>query len=197
MNDQPAISKASLRALCRAQRAALKPEARRIFAVTFAQRFLQHIEVEGKTIACYWPTGDEMDARLLLDRLEARSITCCLPVSDEETYTLAFHRWDLTTPMINGPHHIAMPDPRYSKIMIPDIIVVPLLGFDSTGHRLGYGAGYYDRTLAQLREQKHKFLTVGAAYACQQLDTIPADEHDVPLDMIITEEAVMDCRSTS
>ena len=95
--------------------------------------------------------------------------------------------------LLQGPLGILEPSPAAADI-IPDIVLVPLAAFDRSGHRIGYGAGHYDRTLAQLRKSKG-FAAIGLAFAAQQVKTVPALQHDVALDYVLTETQVFDFRS--
>ena len=85
------------------------------------------------------------------------------------------------------------PSPAAAEI-VPDIVLVPLAAFDRTGHRIGYGAGHYDRTLAQLHKSKG-FAAIGLAFAAQEVEAVPALQHDVPLDYVLTETELFDFRS--
>lgn len=135
-------------------------------------------------VAGYWPIWDEADPHGLMAALAKLGHPLALP-HVEKGQALTFHAWregDVTHKNAHG-----IDEPHVSqRIVIPDIVLVPLLAFDSSGHRLGYGGGYYDRTLEALRA-KGKVLAIGIAYAGQEVATLPRDPHDHPLDMVFTE----------
>ncbi|MCB9989059.1 MAG: 5-formyltetrahydrofolate cyclo-ligase [Rhodospirillales bacterium] len=138
-------------------------------------------------IALYWPKGREFDPTGLLDHLLREGWTCALPVIEKDKRALSFARWDETIPLIEGPFGIMQPATEEADCWVePDIICVPFLAFDRRGHRLGYGKGHYDATLEDLRSRKD-ILAVGLGYAKQAvLFNLPTEEHDQPLDWIIT-----------
>lgn len=139
-------------------------------------------------IAVFWPMADEPDLRSLMAQWsEITGVTLALPVIVAPGQPLQFHRWRPDTPMAEGTYGIPVPAGQAS--VLPDVILVPTLGFTGRADRLGYGAGYYDRTLAALREQGHPVVTIGIAWACGEMDdTYRAADHDQPLDAILTEE---------
>ena len=138
----------------------------------------------GRIIAGYWPRQDEFDSRPLLGRLLAAGMDIALPVISIETRLLRFARWNGRQALAAGPFGIAQP--ATADWVTPDLIILPLLGFDAAGHRLGYGGGYYDATLAALRAVQ-AVTAVGLAYEEQWLThLLPAEAHDVPLDWVIT-----------
>jgi 5-formyltetrahydrofolate cyclo-ligase len=103
-----------------------------------------------------------------------------------------FRTWALGEPLGKGVWGIREPRPEAAEVM-PDILLVPLAAFDRTGHRIGYGAGYYDLTLSALRARK-PILAVGLAYAAQEIAAVPATARDARLDLVLTEREVIDCR---
>jgi 5-formyltetrahydrofolate cyclo-ligase len=141
----------------------------------------------GQIVAAYWPKDREFDTYPILQALLARGVTCALPVMQKGSRLLRFARWDEQVEMTEGPFGILQPAVKnVSDWLSPDIVIVPLLAFDRRGHRLGYGGGYYDTTLANLRAEQN-ILAVGLAYAGQAcLFNLPADTHDQRLDWVIT-----------
>lgn len=183
--------KQSLRATCKARRAAMDETARAESAKAFAMHFLANVYAKGKTVAGYAPLKDELDVMPLLTQLDASGHTCCLPVTAPDSRVLSFYRWHPKAAMQPGAFGIHTPDMQTASPCQPDILIVPLVGFDAQCHRIGYGAGYYDATLASLRKGGCDILAVGAAFTCQQVDAIPAEPHDEALDMILTEKGVI------
>lgn len=140
----------------------------------------------GITIAGYMPIGDELDSRILLSELSRRGFNLALPVVTKMDTALAFRRWDLGDPLNKGAYGISEPVDD-APTCVPDIILVPLLAFDENCYRLGYGGGYYDRTLAQHPHIK----AFGLAYAAQFVDNMVVSNHDWPLQGVITEEGIV------
>jgi 5-formyltetrahydrofolate cyclo-ligase len=131
------------------------------------------------------PMGDEADPRALMATLAARGHALALPRVEAKHAPLVFHRWREGEALIT--HKFGMSEPHVDReIVIPDIVLVPLLAFDAEGYRLGYGGGFYDRTLDRLRA-KHKVRAIGVAYAGQEVDRLPRDAHDHALDAVLTE----------
>jgi 5-formyltetrahydrofolate cyclo-ligase len=101
--------------------------------------------------------------------------------------------WKWGEPLVAGVWGIREPVPG-APTLDPDILLVPLLAFDRAGHRIGYGAGYYDLTIAQLRAKK-PIAAVGIAFAAQEIETVPTTDFDAPLDLVLTERATIDLRN--
>lgn len=141
------------------------------------------------TVAAYWPIGDEMDVLPLAEFLRARGCTIGLPVVQQPGTALGFRRWWASGRLIEGPYGTRHPEPE-APPLIPRWVLVPLLAFDRDGWRLGYGGGYYDRSLAGLRAQG-AVRTIGIAYAGQEVPRVPHDHLDQPLDLIATERHVI------
>lgn len=136
--------------------------------------------------AGYWPMGTEIDIRPLLHRLAARG-PVVLPVTPPRGQPLTFRRWQPGGAM--KPERFGTVAPT-GEVMVPDVLLVPLLAFDLTGARLGYGGGFYDRTLAGLPGRR----SIGCAFAAQQVDRVPAEPHDFRLDAVATEREVWFCK---
>ncbi|MDX2224805.1 MAG: 5-formyltetrahydrofolate cyclo-ligase [Rhodospirillaceae bacterium] len=143
----------------------------------------------GNTIAGYFPIGTELDPRPALQALAARGDTLALPVAGAAGTTLRFRRWRPGEPLVPGPFGTSHP-PETAAIVRPDVLLVPLVAFDRAGQRLGYGAGYYDRTIAALKANG-PLIAWGLAYEDQEVGAIPAGPHDVRLDGVITERRVV------
>ena len=137
----------------------------------------------GQSIAGFWPMGTEIDLRPLLHALAGRGHLLLLPATPPRGQPLIFRRW--------RPGDALLPD-RFGTVApqgepgVPDVLLVPVLAWDAAGNRLGYGGGYYDRTLAALPGRR----AIGCAYAMQQVRHVPTGPYDVPLDAMATERGV-------
>ena len=144
---------------------------------------------EGACVAGYWPLEGEIDPVPLMEVLAARGHVLALPVVTETGGVLQFRRWAPGEDLEPGPHGTRHPAASQGFIT-PTILLVPLLAFDRRGFRLGYGGGYYDRTLAQLR-RGGILLAIGLAFAAQEVESVPTDPWDIALDFIATEQGVI------
>lgn len=143
-------------------------------------------DVRGRTIGCYWPLKGELSLLgLMADLITAAGATIGLPVVVEKNRPIEFWKWHPDMRMTQGFWKI--PQPVEREALVPDILLVPLVGFDARCYRLGYGGGYYDRTLAAL---DRKPLCIGVGFELGILRTIFPQPHDIPLDAIVTESLV-------
>lgn len=137
-------------------------------------------------LAGYMPMRSEIDP---LPIMRAHPGPVCVPVIAKLHAPLTFHRWTPDAAMVRGRFGADVPvacDP-----LVPDVLIVPLLAYDSRGYRLGYGGGFYDRTLAKLRAER-EVLAIGLAYCAQQQPEVPTEPTDMRLDMIATEHGCLD-----
>lgn len=143
-------------------------------------------------IAAFWPMQFEPELQPLLRQwANDDNIRISLPVVKNADPILAWRQWDTATTMQDGPFNIQEPvGPDLSPTDIPNLVLVPTLGFNRSGDRLGYGGGFYDRCLAQWQASGQKFTTIGIAWACGDLskEAYTAQEHDVRLDSILTDK---------
>ena len=142
-------------------------------------------------VSAFHPYRSEIDTRPLLGRLAGEGWTTCLPVVVATDSPLLFRRWLPGEPFGKDAMGIAIPAPDAPQVE-PDVLIVPLLAFDREGYRLGYGGGYYDRTLAALRAKK-LIIAIGVAYATQEVKSVPHDTHDQKLDFVMTEKGIIAC----
>ena len=142
---------------------------------------------EGATVAGYMPIQTEIDPRASLNVLHDRGYRLCLPVIQGHNQPLLFREWTPQSAMIEGDFGALIP--RGGDHLTPELAIIPLVGFDLTGARLGYGGGFYDRTLAEIAASK-QVQKIGFAFAGQQIDTVPTDKYDQCLDAIVTENGV-------
>ena len=170
----------------RAARAAAPADA----AARVADHFLADLADPGHDVVSgYWPVRDELDPRPLLERLRARGSVIALPVVVGAGQALEFRVWDAATELARGPFGIAEPGPA-APVVRPDLVLVPMLAFDGDGYRLGYGGGYYDRSLAALRGGPAAVTAVGLAFAGQAVARLPRDAWDQRLDRVVTEQGM-------
>jgi 5-formyltetrahydrofolate cyclo-ligase len=191
MSDAP--SKADLRAVALAARDALSAEQRAVAAQAIATRGLPVEIARGAIVSGYSPIRSEIDPVPLLRSLAAKGTRLALPVILARGKSLAFRAWSPGDRMMLGPLGILEPSPAAAEL-VPDIMLVPLAAFDRAGHRIGYGAGHYDYTLAHLRKAK-AIVAIGLGFAAQEIKVVPAMAHDVALDYVLTETKVFDFRS--
>ena len=195
MSDAPTSpSKAYLRAVALDARDALSAELRAAAAQAIARHGLPVEITPGTVLAGYSPIRSEIDPLPLMQALAAKGARLALPAIASRGQSLRFRVWSANDRLVRGPLGILEPSPAAAEI-IPDIVLVPLAAFDGAGHRIGYGAGHYDRTLAHLRKSRHS-TAIGLAFAAQQVEAVPALQHDVPLDYVLTETQILDFRSS-
>jgi len=138
-----------------------------------------------RAVSAYWPFQAEVDLRGLIDRLRARGWTASLPQVVKKRSPLEFLRWVADAEMEEGVYGIPVPSIRIP--VQPDVVIMPLVGFDAQNFRLGYGAGYFDITLAALQPRPK---TIGVGFELSRLETIYPHVNDIPLDLIITEAGI-------
>jgi 5-formyltetrahydrofolate cyclo-ligase len=141
------------------------------------------------TVAFYWPIRAEVDCRPLIDDLLVAGWRACLPVIVAPTTAMVFRRWTPDTAMASGHHGI--PTPETGEEMVPDVVLLPVNVFDAKGYRLGYGGGYFDRTLAALAAAGKPPLVAGVAFALAGTETIRPHAQDIQMDAVVTEYGVI------
>jgi len=142
----------------------------------------------GAVVAGFWPLEGEIDIRPLLEALHARGHPVVLPQTPKRGEKLVFRLWHPGMAMVRERFGTCRPT---GEVRTPQILFVPLLAFDRAGRRLGYGGGFYDRTLAALPGA----CAIGCAFAAQEMDEVPATDHDALLHAVATEQGVIVCRS--
>lgn len=144
---------------------------------------------ENPVVSAYWPMKTELDVRPLMLSLFNKGITVCLPVVVAKTDPLVFRRWEPGAELVAGPYGTEQPNEKYEAVL-PDVLLLPLLAFDRSGGRLGYGGGFYDRTVAELRAGTSP-VVVGVAFSDQEIQEVPLEETDERLDFILTEKEII------
>jgi 5-formyltetrahydrofolate cyclo-ligase len=166
-----------------AARLKLFAEERRRHAAAIARHLTDAIgEVGGRTVAVYWPFRGEPSLRSWMEQIHAGGAQCALPVVVETRAPLVFRTWWPGASMASGIWNI--PVPADGIDVLPDIVVSPVVGFDPACYRLGYGGGFYDRTLGAMAR---KPLVIGVGFAMSAVATIHPLPHDIPMHFIVTE----------
>lgn len=169
------------------QRLKLRPEQRAEMDAQIAGRIEQLVgDPAGKVVSAYWPFRCESDLKPLLRRLAAKGARTALPVVLGKARPLIFREWKSGDPLERGVWNI--PFPAQGEPVLPDIVIAPVVGFDAQCYRLGYGGGFFDRTLAAMPRMP---LRIGVGYAFQRLATIQPHAHDIPLDVVVTEAEIV------
>jgi 5,10-methenyltetrahydrofolate synthetase len=181
-----AADRAAARRELRARRAAMGGEGRLEAAAALGARLQELVEDTGrKVVAGYWAMKEEPDLEEVMARWHADGLQVVLPRVVASEAPLAFARWRPGVQLVPGPFGTLHPDDP--EPMAPQLLVIPCLGFDGRCFRLGYGGGYYDRTLERLPGA----LTVGVAYDCCEVRGFVPHEHDLPMDWVVTERRVL------
>jgi 5-formyltetrahydrofolate cyclo-ligase len=188
-----AAEKAALRKIMGARRAALGVEMRAGASLAVRDRLIGWLETRGlpraSAISGYWPIRDELDARPAMQALAERGYRLVLPVSLAQGEPLGFRAWIPGDRLAPDIMRIDAPLPA-APALVPALLLVPMLAFDRACRRLGYGAGFYDRTLAALRRTRAT-LALGLAFSAQEVERVPTGPDDSSLDAVVTEHEVM------
>lgn len=193
-HDGTVTAKVNLREAAKAGRSRLAEAYRRAGAEQVAALGLGWLGRSAATsVSAFRSFGDELDTGPLLGRLAADGYRLALPVMQGKAKPLLFRAWAPGDPMRTVQWGIEEPLTT-SPAIVPDILLVPLLAFDRHGYRLGYGGGYYDRTLAALRANR-PVLAVGLAFSEQEVDAVPHLDYDERLDWVLTPSGPVQCHS--
>lgn len=144
---------------------------------------------DSAVVAGYWPMRGEINLLPVLDALAGRGCCTALPVVDKLRQPLVFRQWAVGDALENGRYDTCHPL-KTAPVVTPDAVLVPLLAFDRRGFRLGYGGGFYDQTLERLRADG-QVIAVGVAFSAQEVAEVPIEEHDQPMDAIVTETEII------
>jgi 5-formyltetrahydrofolate cyclo-ligase len=185
--------KAELRREAQAQRDALPAQTRKAAAETIAARPFPLAVAPGTIVSGFMPLKSEINPLPLMRKLAGAGAGLALPVVAGRGKPLIMRSWQWGAPLAAGVWGIREPPPEAPQVD-PDILLVPLLVFDRSGYRIGYGAGYYDLTLTHLRAKK-PITAVGIAFAAQEVETVPRTGFDARLDLVLTENQTIDLRN--
>lgn len=166
-----------------AARLALPADVRTAHAAIIAEKLDARLgDASGKVIAIYWPFRGEPDLRGWAGKMSDQGATIALPVVVEKAAPLVFRSWKAGEKLEKGVWNI--PIPAEGAVVIPDVVISPVVGFDGRNYRLGYGGGFYDRTLAALARRP---VVIGVGYELQRIATIHPQPHDIAMDVVLTE----------
>ena len=196
MQDPASIEnlKKTMRRDALARRDALPAAERAAAAAAIAARAFPLAITPGTIVSGFSPLKSEINPVPLMRKLSDAGARLALPVVAGKGKPLIMRAWGFGEPLDSGVWGIREPKPEAPEVA-PDILLVPLLAFDRNGNRIGYGAGYYDMTIARLRGLK-PVLAVGIAFAAQQIGAVPATPRDARLDLVLTERETIDLRGT-
>jgi 5-formyltetrahydrofolate cyclo-ligase len=194
MPDSPAIQseKGRLRRDAVARRDALPPDVRQTAADAIAARPFPLAITPGLIVSGFMPLNSEINPLPLMRKLAGKGARLALPVIAGRGKPLVMREWNWGEPLATGVWGIREPMPEAPTVE-PGILLVPLLAFDRAGYRIGYGGGYYDLTITQLRARK-AVVAVGLAYATQEVPALPKTPRDARLDLVLTEREVIELR---
>ena len=186
-------AKAAIRRESKARRDALPPDVRAAAAQAIAARPFPVAVTPGAIVSGFMPMKSEINPVPLMRVLADAGAQLALPVIAGRGQPLVMRAYAFGETLAAGVWGIREPKPDAPEVF-PDILLVPLLAFARSGHRIGYGAGYYDMTITALRAKKTA-LAVGIAYAAQEIASVPTTPRDARLDLVLTEREVIDCRA--
>jgi len=189
LSDPTTAQKAELRRAAFARRDALPAADRAAAAATIAARPFPVDVPAGAVVSGFSPMRSEINPVPLMRALADRGARLALPVVQGRGRRLLFREWAFGQSLVAGVWGIREPGPE-APVVEPDVVIVPMAAFDRRGHRIGYGAGYYDMTLSALRAAK-TIVAAGIAFAAQEIDAVPDTPRDEVLDLIMTERDVI------
>ena len=169
-----------------ALRMAMPPAERRAKGERIAASLREIVAARSGILGIYWPFRAEFDPRPLVDSLVAAGGQVALPVVIDKKGPLEYRAWAPGEPLVAGVWDIPIPEKR--EIVLPTMVLAPVVGFDRAGYRLGYGGGYFDRTLGAMDPRP---LAIGVGFGCQAIDTIHPQPFDIPMDLIVIETGIV------
>lgn len=184
-----AAEKAALRGRAEARRKAAHRDGTGLARIAAGHVLAEIGRLRGRvTVGCYVPFRSEIDTLPLMRALTGLGTPLCLPVVAGPGLPLRFRSWNLGEPLAPGAFGVMVPD--QGEEIVPNVLIVPLLAYDDACTRLGYGGGFYDRTIGALRENG-EVTALGFAYRAQKLRNLPVEPWDVPLDAVVTEGGIV------
>ena len=184
-------SKSELRKIFLSKRKKISIENRTNLSISISNIALSFISnINAKKVGCYLPINSEVNSNFLIQKLFKSNFEICLPITPIKPSELLFKSWKPKDPLVPGPFGTRQPLNNSTKIT-PEILIVPMLAYDLYGYRLGYGGGYYDRTIKALYETNENLITIGLAFENQKCEKLPVDNHDIPLKVLIHENGIL------
>lgn len=187
ISEHPRLKKA-LRAEALARRDGLDPVWRAEIALRIANIAGALVEEPGTVVSGFWPMRSEVDVRPLMAALRDLGAVLCLPAIIDRT-TIVFRELVRGAPLVDMGFGTMGPGEE-ARLLEPSVMLVPLAAFDSRGHRIGYGGGYYDRAISKLRAKGHTPRLVGVAFDCQEVEHVPEEVHDIVIPEMLTESGL-------
>ncbi|WP_295726675.1 5-formyltetrahydrofolate cyclo-ligase [uncultured Bartonella sp.] len=182
-------NKKMLRQEALARRDRMRQEQRAVISQKLVDELQKLLAIlKGKTVAGFWPIKSEIDPRPMMSALKKHGFKLALPAIIDKT-TMVFRIFEDEGKLVDMGFGTVGPSEE-AEIVEPETLLVPLSAFDSKGNRIGYGAGYYDRAIASMRENGHNPLLIGLAFDCQEVPSIPGEPYDQKLAMILTESGL-------
>ncbi|MCR9136293.1 MAG: 5-formyltetrahydrofolate cyclo-ligase [Alphaproteobacteria bacterium] len=189
-------AKAALRCQTLEARDRLSLEWRVEASLTIERIGAERIDIaDGEIVSGFFPIRSEVDIRPLMSSLQKKGARLCLPVVMDRT-RLEFRELVRGDDLVETGFGTVGPGPQ-ATVLEPQLMLVPLAAFDSTGHRIGYGAGYYDRAIARLREAGHLPRLIGVAFDVQEVENVPHDSHDIAMPAVLTESGLRQMTRTT
>jgi 5-formyltetrahydrofolate cyclo-ligase len=188
------MDKAEIRRAALLARDAIRADVRASAAKRIAERALPFPLTPGAVVSGFMPLKSEINPLPLMRKLADAGVTLALPAIAGRGQPLRMRAFAFGDRLVPGVWNIREPAPDAPELF-PDILIVPLLAFDRSGHRIGYGAGYFDFTINALRARK-SIVAAGIALAAQEIADVPHTEQDARLDFVLTEHEVIDCRAS-
>ena len=185
--SDPDREKAALRTIAKTRRRAAYKAAQGATPNALITNACRVLGTSGAIISAYLPIADEIDPMPIVEAMSPNGWRCCLPVVMAKDTPLTFRLWQTGAPLEAGDFRTRHPHPSADTV-VPDVLLVPLLAFDRAGYRLGWGGGFYDRTLEKLRNEQRRIQAIGLAFAAQEVDAVPRDAYDQALDWVVTEQ---------
>lgn len=185
--------KAAQRKQLLARRVAVSDADRRLWDAAITEHLVAGFaQLARMTVGMYWPYQGEFDPRFAMHHFRQQGAQAALPQVVQKAHSLQFRVWWPGVAMTKGVYDI--PVPVGTEVVLPDALLMPPVGFDAAGYRLGYGGGFYDRTLASINPRP---LTIGVAYELSRLDTIHPQAFDLPMDYVVTERGIFRTQTPS
>lgn len=145
---------------------------------------------QSPVVSAYWALKTELDLRPLMNAFYDKGVPVCLPVVTGKRESLLFRLWSPQAELVKGLYGTEQPDEKYETVE-PNVLFLPLLAFDRQGGRLGYGGGFYDRTVHELRAKNPEVIVVGTGFSAQEIDEVPVEDTDEKMDWILTESELI------